>query len=95
MLFQTSLMLSHLSRGKLLTKGNYERLVSHHNRELLEGTVGAVAKSAKENGVEKGIRKERERIIALLDKLRDSEYGEISTIDDLISLINEGRLHGK
>jgi hypothetical protein len=69
--------------------------VSHHNRELLEGTVGAVAKSAKEDGVEKGIRKERERIIALLDKLRDSEYGEISTIDDLISLINEGRLHGK
>jgi hypothetical protein len=65
-------MLSHLSRGKLLTKGNYERLVSHHNRELLEGTVGAVAKSAKEDGVEKGIRKERERILArIVDRVSD------------------------
>ena len=78
-----------------MSKGNYNRIVSEHSRELLEGTVGAVAKSSKEDGVDKGIRKERERIIALLDKLRDSEYGEISTIDDLISLINEGKLHGK
>ena len=51
-----------------MTKGNYERLISEHSRELLEGTVGAIARSAKEDGVEKGIRKERERIIALLEQ---------------------------
>jgi hypothetical protein len=70
-----------------LTKGNYERLVSQHNRELLEGTVGAIARSAKDDGVDKGTRKERERIISLLEKLRDSEYAEVMTHDDLVKLI--------
>jgi hypothetical protein len=32
-------------------------------------------------------RKERERIIALLDKLRDSEYAEVMTHDDIVALI--------
>jgi len=32
---------------------------------------------------------ERERIIALLDKLRDSEYSEVMTHDDLVALIKE------
>jgi hypothetical protein len=50
-----------------MSKGNYDRLVSKHSRELLEGTVGAVARSAREYGVDKGIRKERERILALLE----------------------------
>lgn len=50
-----------------MSKGNYDRLVPKHSRELLEGTVGAVAKSAKEYGVDKGARKERERILALLE----------------------------
>jgi hypothetical protein len=50
-----------------LTKGNYERIVSQHSRELLEGTVGAIAKSSKEDGVDKGSRKERKRILALLE----------------------------
>ena len=70
-----------------MTKGNYERLVSQHNRELLEGTVGAIARSAKDDGVDKGTRKERERIISLLEKLRDSEYAEVMTHDDLVKLI--------
>lgn len=70
-----------------MTKGNYERLVSQHNRELLEGAVGAIARGAKEGGVDKGTRKERERIIALLEKLRDSEYTEVMTHDDLVKLI--------
>ena len=43
----------------------------------------------------KGAWDERERIIALINKLRDSEYGGISTIDDLISLIEDGRLYDK
>jgi hypothetical protein len=55
-----------------LSKGNYNRIVSEHSRELLEGTVGAIARSAKEDGVEKGIRKERERIIAILNKMSDT-----------------------
>jgi tellurite resistance protein len=70
-----------------LTKGNYERLVSQHSRELLEGTVGAIARSAKDDGVDKGTRRERERIIKLLEKLRDSEYAEVMTHDDLVALI--------
>ena len=55
-----------------MSKGNYNRIVSEHSRELLEGTVGAIARSAKEDGVEKGIRKERERIIAILNKMSDT-----------------------
>jgi hypothetical protein len=55
-----------------LSKGNYNRIVSEHSRELLEGTVGAIARSAKEDGVEKGIRKERERIIGILNKMSDT-----------------------
>ena len=70
-----------------MTKGNYERLVSQHSRELLEGTVGAIARSAKDDGVDKGTRRERERIIKLLEKLRDSEYAEVMTHDDLVALI--------
>ena len=55
-----------------MSKGNYNRIVSEHSRELLEGTVGAIARSAKEDGVEKGIRKERERIIGILNKMSDT-----------------------
>jgi hypothetical protein len=55
-----------------VSKGNYERLIPPHSRELLEGTVGAIARSAKEDGVEKGIRKERERILAILNKMSDT-----------------------
>lgn len=55
-----------------MSKGNYERLIPPHSRELLEGAVGAIARSAKEDGVDKGIRKERERIIAILNKMSDT-----------------------
>ena len=65
-----------------MSKGNYNRIVSEHSRELLEGTVGAIARSAKEDGVDKGIRKERERIIALLE-----ETAYCGSHNDLIALI--------
>jgi hypothetical protein len=37
----------------------------------------------------KGAWDERRRIIALLEDLRDSEYAEVITHDDLIALITE------
>lgn len=57
-----------------MSKGHYNRLVSEHSRELLEGTVGAIARNAKEDGVDKGTRRERERIIATLnERIKDLE----------------------
>jgi hypothetical protein len=70
-----------------MSKGNYDRLVSKHSRELLEGTVGAVARSAREDGVDKGIRKERERIIALLQEADIYGRPVVLQRDQLIALI--------
>jgi len=67
-----------------LSKGHYNRLVSEHSRELLEGTVGAIARSAKEEGVDKGIRKERERIIALINSSQVGKYPDAEYIVALI-----------
>ncbi len=49
----------------------------------------------RQKDIRTGAEQERKRIIELLNKLRDSEYGGIGTIDDLISLINEGVFYGK
>jgi len=70
-----------------MSKGNYDRLVSKHSRELLEGAVGAVARSAREDGVDKGIRKERERIIALLQEADIYGRPVVLQRDQLIALI--------
>lgn len=37
--------------------------------------------------IDLGVNRERERIIALLDKLRDSEYAEVMTHDDIVAII--------
>jgi hypothetical protein len=37
----------------------------------------------------RGAKRERERILALLARLHDSEYEEITTHDDLVELIEE------
>ena len=60
-----------------MSKANYERLVSQHNRELIEGTVASIAKSAREGGIDKGILKERERIISIIiaSELGDYDAG--------------------
>jgi len=86
-----------------VSKGNYERLVSQHSRELLEGTVGAVARSSKEEGVEKGIRKERERIIAILEKMSNTAASTgtkagtktVWVIENAIALIEREKLNDK
>ena len=70
-----------------MSKGNYDRLVSKHSRELVEGAVGAVARSAREDGVDKGIRKERERIIALLQEADIYGRPVVLQRDQLIALI--------
>jgi hypothetical protein len=70
-----------------MSRGNYDRLVSKHSRELLEGTVGAIARSAKEDGVDKGARKERERIIALLQEADIYGRPVVLQRDQLIALI--------
>lgn len=36
---------------------------------------------------ERGAKRERERIITLLEELRDSEYAEVMTHDDVVALI--------
>lgn len=38
---------------------------------------------------EQGAKRERERILAILARLHDSEYEEIMTHDDLVELIQE------
>jgi hypothetical protein len=38
-------------------------------------------------GFKNGVSGERERIVGLLTKLRDSEYAEVMTHDDVIKLI--------
>lgn len=86
-----------------MSKGNYNRIVSEHSRELLEGTVGAIARSAKEDGVDKGIRKERERIIAILNKMSDTASSTgtkagtktVWVIENAIALIERGKLDDK
>jgi hypothetical protein len=41
----------------------------------------------RQKDIRTGAQQERERIIALLEKLRDSEYAEVMTHDDLVALI--------
>jgi DNA polymerase III alpha subunit len=41
----------------------------------------------RQKDIRTGAQQERKRIIAMLEKLRDSEYAEVMTHDDLIALI--------
>jgi hypothetical protein len=42
-------------------------------------------------GFKNGVSAERERIVELLTKLRDSEYAEVMTHDDVINLIMDDK----
>jgi len=43
------------------------------------------------DGFKNGILAERERVVELLTKLRDSEYAEVMTHDDVISIIMDDK----
>ena len=44
-----------------------------------------------DNKFNEGVKAERERVVNLLTKLRDSEYAEVMTHDDVISIIMEDK----
>jgi hypothetical protein len=71
-----------------MSMGNYNRIVSWYSRELLEGTVGEIARSAEEDGVKKGIRNERERILEIIinASIGTEGYCHAETIIQLIKV---------
>jgi hypothetical protein len=59
--------------------------------EVMKQELHAVQGLIKE-AEEAATKRERERILALLEKLRDSEYGELLTFDELTWLIKGDKI---